>query len=240
MAKIWFAVLLFCVSLTLTAKPKMVLSAKHLTGAFYVYTTWKPIDGKPYPSNGMYIVTSQGIVIIDSPWDTTTVSGFITGLERQHHKKVIAAIATHFHEDRTGAFDIFRRKGIKTYSSQQTLELCKIKHDPQAEFTFQTDTIFDFGDQTMRTYYPGPGHSPDNIVLWFEKERILYGGCFIKSCQAHDLGNLSDADPQAWMTSVNNVKREFPNPRFTIPGHQDWKCKRSLDHTAKLLRQFKK
>ena len=37
------------------------------------------------------------------------------------------------------------------------------------------------GQHAFQTYYGGQGHTPDNIVIWFDKEKILYGGCLVKS-----------------------------------------------------------
>ena len=198
MAVFRFFCLFILLSLNGHAQQQQGFSIAHLKGDFYVYTTWQDIDGKPFPANGMYVVTAKGILIIDSPWDTTQAIPLLDSIEKLHHKKVIAAIATHFHNDRTGSFNIFEQRGVKTYSTCQTVRLCKEKNEPQAEYCFAADTVFEFGDHSLQTFYPGKGHAPDNIVLWFADEKILYGGCFIKSCEANSLGYLRDADIDLW------------------------------------------
>lgn len=40
------------------------LQISHLTGDLFVYTTWVPVDGAPYPSNGLYLVTKKGVVVV--------------------------------------------------------------------------------------------------------------------------------------------------------------------------------
>ncbi len=47
-------------------------------------------------------------------------------------------------------------------------------------------------------FYPGAGHTKDNVVVYFPKERILFGGCFIKDNKATGMGNIADADLAAW------------------------------------------
>ena len=185
----------------------------------------------------MYVVTAKGILIIDCPWDTTQAIPFLDSIEKRYHSKTIAAIATHFHSDRTGSFDIFHRRGIKTYSSCQTLKLCIDRREPQAQYCFSTDTSFDFGDHKVQTFYPGQGHTSDNIVLWFDDTKILYGGCFIKSCEAGDIGNVADANLNEWPQSIAKVKAHFPHPAFIIPGHQSWTSTKALDHTLTLIRK---
>lgn len=134
--------------------PAPALAITHLTGDLYVYTTYGQSGGAPYPANSMYLLTSKGAVMFDTPWDSTQ-------------------------------------------------------------------------------------YQPLNIVIWLMKDKVLYGGCFVKSTEAPDLGNLADADPAAWPASIRRVRKEFPDPAFVIPGHLDWTNRQSLLHTEKLLQQYK-
>jgi metallo-beta-lactamase class B len=215
------------------------LEIHHLAGDFYVYTTYHDINGQPFPANGLYLVTSEGVVIIDSPWDKTQIQPLLDSIKKRHNKKALLCIATHFHDDRTGGFDYFRSKGIKTYSSEQTLKFCKKNNEQQAQFTFEKDTIFNIGGYKIETFYPGRGHTKDNIVIWFEKDKILYGGCFVKSTESVRLGNLADADIHAWPKSVRKTIEKFSNPAFVIPGHQSWESNQGLQQTLQLLSEHK-
>ena len=89
-------------------------------------------------------------------------------------------------------------------------------------------------------FYPGQGHAPDNIVVWFGKQKILYGGCFIKSTEATDLGYLGDANIKAYATTLKNVQRKCPDPLFIIVSHSDWSNNSSLNHSIKLARKLKR
>lgn len=217
--------------------PKLKIT--HLTGDFYVYTTYN-LYGKEYiPSNSMYLVTTQGVILFDTPWDTTQFQPLLDSIQARHQQAAVLCIPTHFHEDRTGGLTFFQAKGIKTYSTRQTGELCRQHGKPQAAFYFDKDTVFTIGNHRFQTFYPGAGHAPDNIVIWFDQEKILYGGCFIKSTEATNLGNLSDANVQQWPKSIQQVMHRFPHPRFVIPGHDDWRNSLSLQHTLQLLRAHK-
>jgi metallo-beta-lactamase class B len=216
------------------------LEIKHLTGNFYIYTTYQQIDGQPFPANGLYLVTDEGVVMIDSPWDQAQIQPLLDSIQKRHGKKLLLCIATHYHSDRTGGFDYLKLKGIRTYSSKQTLKLCRKHNERQAQFTFEKDTVFNIGGYKIRTFYPGRGHTKDNIVVWFENDKILYGGCFIKSTQSTGLGNLADADLHAWPKSVRQTIDAFPNPAYVIPGHQGWQSNRGLQHTLQLLGEHKK
>ena len=114
-----FSSFLFCQT------PEGKLKISHLTGDYYIFTTYKSLNGTIFPANGMYVVTENGIVLIDTPWDTTQFQPFCDSILKRHNKKVILCLATHFHDDRTGGFDFFKGIGAKTYSSKQTFDLCK-------------------------------------------------------------------------------------------------------------------
>jgi metallo-beta-lactamase class B len=222
-----------------TPAPEPKLKITHLTGDFYVYTTYN-LYGKNYvPSNSMYVVTNKGVIMIDVPWDTTQYQPLLDSIKARHHKEVVLCISTHFHEDRTGGLSFLQRKGIPTWSTQQTWELCRQHNIPPAAFRIKQDTTFNIGNHPFQVFYPGPGHAPDNIVIWFDKEKVLYGGCFVKSTEATGLGNLSDANVQAWPASIHKVMNKFPNPRYVIPGHDGWQDNRSLQHTLQLLKDHK-
>jgi metallo-beta-lactamase class B len=149
-------------------------------------------------------------------------------------------ISTHFHNDRTAGLNYYKQKGIRTFTTKQTDDLSKEKNEPRAEYLIYQDTTFNLGQNSFETFYPGKGHSPDNIVIWFGKEKILYGGCFIKSTETESPGNLSDANINEWIISVKRVQAKFDKPNYIITGHQDWTSKNSLTHTLKLLKKYKR
>ncbi len=218
--------------------PNQGLTISHLTGDFYIYTTYGSYQGNPVPSNSMYLVTSKGVVLFDTPWDSTQFQPLLDSIKMKHNKTVILCVSTHFHEDRTAGLEFYKRKGIKTYTTVQTDELSKARNEKRAEFLIYKDTFFIVGQHSFQTYYGGQGHSPDNIVIWFDKEKILYGGCLVKSTKAEDLGNLSDANVKAWAATIKNIQYKFGDTNYIIPGHLDWHSNKSLTHTLNLIQEY--
>jgi metallo-beta-lactamase class B len=218
------------------AQPKLIITP--LTGDFFVYTTFNTYQGNLIPANGMYLVTENGVAVFDSPWDTTQFQPLLDSIKWRHHKKVVMCIATHSHEDRTGGLEYYRQQGIKTYTTKQTDDICKARGRKRAEYLISKDTVFRVGQYAFQTYYAGQGHTPDNIVIWFDKARVLYGGCLIKSVEASNLGNLADANVKAWGGTLLNIQHKFGEPEYIIPGHQAWTSKKSLKHTLRMVRQY--
>ena len=234
-----FLLLIVCTSEVRAQKSAGKLHIRHLTDSFYIFTTYKTYDDAKvtFPANGLYLVTSEGIVMIDCPWDTTQFQPLLDTLWTRHHKKVLMCVATHSHDDRTAALEYYRSKGIKTYTTLQTDSLSARRGEKRAEFLLTKDTLFTVGGYSFQTYYPGAGHSPDNIVVWFGAHRILHGGCLVKSTDATDLGNVKDANLKEWPESIKRIQKKFGKFNFIIPGHYSWESRNALQHTLKLLEQ---
>lgn len=213
------------------------LQISQLTGDFYIFTTFQTYKNTKVPANGMYVVTGEGVVIIDPPWDKTQTEPLLEHIKTKHGKKVIMSFSTHFHEDRTNGIELLKSKGVKTYTTTKTDELSQKNGYERAEFLLEKDKSFKVGQYKFQTFYPGEGHSPDNIVIWFPKEKILHGGCFIKSTEADDIGNLSHSNINEWSNSIKKVQKKFKNPKYIIPGHGGWDSTDSLNHTLKLIKE---
>ena len=229
--------LIFTTSIVFAQEEKLKIS--HLTGDFYVYTTYNLYKGNPVPANGLYVVTNDGVIMIDSPWDTTQFQPLLDSIRVKHQKNVTLCIATHFHDDRTAGLAYYKQRGIKTYTTKQTDELSKTRGMKRAEFLITNDTTFTVGQHSFQTIYPGPGHAPDNIVIWFAQAKVLYGGCLIKSTDDTSLGNLGDANIKKYAATLRNVQSLCKKPKYIIPGHSGWESVKSLEHTLKMAEKLK-
>ena len=203
-----------------TKEAKLKITA--LTGDFYIYTTYNLYQGNPLPANGMYLLTNDGVVMFDTPWDTTQFQPLLDSIKLKHNKKVILCIATHWHSDRTEGLEYYKQQGISTYTTLLTDEWSKKNNKKRAEFLMTKDTVFNIGQYSFETYYPGEGHTADNIIIWFSKEKILYGGCLIKGAYAKDLGYLGDGNVEEYKTTLERVQQKCPAPQFIIISHSDW------------------
>jgi len=216
------------------------LKIAHLTGDFYIYTTYNTYQESQVPANGMYLVTNNGVVMFDTPWDTTQFKPLLDSIKLKHNKNVAMCFATHWHSDKTAGLEYYRQLGIKTYTTVLTDELSKNNNKKRAEFLMANDTVFNVGQYFFETYYPGQGHTEDNIVIWFKKEKILYGGCLIKGADAEDLGYLGDGNVTEYASTLKNVQRKYRKPKFIIIAHSDWKNINSLKHSLMMAKKLKK
>ncbi|MFC4262656.1 BlaB/IND/MUS family subclass B1 metallo-beta-lactamase [Ferruginibacter yonginensis] len=216
------------------------LKISKLTGDFYIYTTYNTYEGNKIPANGMYVVTNDGVILFDTPWDSTQFQPLLDSIKWRHNKNVLMCIATHWHSDRTDGLEFYKQQGIKTYTTISTDQLSKQNGKKRAAFLIENDTTYTVGQYSFETYYPGEGHTVDNIVIWFKNEKILYGGCLIKGADATDLGFLGDGNVLEYETTLKHVQRTFKNPTYIIVSHHDWNSTKSLKHSILLAKKLKK
>jgi metallo-beta-lactamase class B len=216
------------------------LSIAHLIGDFYIYTTYNTYQESKVPANGMYLVTTGGVVMFDTPWDTTQFQPLLDSIKLKHNKNVMMCFATHWHSDKTAGLEYYKQQGIKTFTTTLTDELSKKNNKKRAEFLMTKDTVFTIGHYSFETYYPGQGHTEDNIIIWFKKEKILYGGCLIKGADDENLGYLDDGNKTAYESTLKKVQKKCRKPKFIIVAHSDWRNINSLQHSIEMAKELKK
>src|SRR5699024_5350859 len=130
--------------------------------------------------------------------------------------------------------DVIRSHNIPSISGRLTVkEAIQNRHTSPGK-SFRTDTLLTYGNSSLEAYYPGPGHTIDNTVIYLNDKDILYGGCFIKNASATSLGNTKDASITEWPNSLRKVKQRYPDRKMVIPGHGSWKPG-AIENTLNLL-----
>lgn len=218
-------------------KPKLVVTP--LNDRVYVHTTYGVYQNKSIPSNGLIIKTNAGIVLVDTGWDTESDTDNTRQLLRwvadSLRQPIRLCIVTHAHEDRVGGISELRKAGVRVISTPLTAQKSVKLGYLAPDGILPNDTTFTVGQEPIRCYFPGEGHTSDNIVVWLPKQQILHGGCFVKSVAAFGMGNLADANLSEWATSVRRVMGQFGTAKIVVPGHEEWGDTKSLEHTLRLL-----
>ncbi|GAA4409310.1 BcII family subclass B1 metallo-beta-lactamase [Nibrella viscosa] len=218
-------------------KPKLVVTP--LTDRVFVHTTYGIYQNAAIPSNGLIINTSDGVVLVDTGWDTPkdtdNTRQLLQWVADNLHQPVRFCIATHFHDDRVGGISELQKAGVRVISTPLTAQKSVQEGYPSPDPILPADTTFTIGQVPIRCYFPGEGHTSDNIVVWLPSEQILHGGCFVKSVAAFGMGNVADANLNEWANSVRRVIREFSSAKVVVPGHEEWGDTKALEHTLHLL-----
>lgn len=220
-----------------SSKPKLIVTP--LNDQVYVHTSFGIYQKAAIPANGLIIKTKEGIVLVDTGWDTKDDTDNTRQLLRwvadSLHQPVLFCIVTHAHEDRVGGISELRKAGVRVISTPLTAQKSVKLGYEAPEGILPADTTFTVGQLPIRCYFPGEGHTSDNIVVWLPDQQILHGGCFVKSVAAFGMGNLADANLKEWGNSVRRVMNQFGTAKLVIPGHEEWGDTKALQHTLQLL-----
>ncbi len=218
----------------------------------------------PWPGNSMVVVMkSSDLVLVDTPYTPEATREVLEWVETQLGKREITAINTGFHYDNLGGNSYLIEQGIPVYGSELTVKLLEERGEemramtldwlqsPQYQryykahealsyvapthlFNLEEGLHLEFGDEIVQVYYPGPSHAPDNVVVYFPSQKVLFGTCMIIG--GDKVGNTSDADLDAWPESVRNLTRfDFD---LLVPGHGNRIDPGLLEHTVDLLTNF--
>lgn len=196
-----------------------------------------PLSTGPFPANGLVITTVDGALLIDTPWTEAQTARLLDWVEQDLGLPVVGVVATHFHQDRLGGLAVVHRRGITSYGNVKTAKLVDRGAFEAPQRLFRNHKTLRFGGRKIELFFPGAGHSPDNIVVWLPQEKILYGGCLLKSASSQGLGFLGNADLAHWPIAVRKVDRRYPQAILVVPGHQEPDGRKAIENTLRLLAQ---
>jgi glyoxylase-like metal-dependent hydrolase (beta-lactamase superfamily II) len=216
----------------------------------------------PWPANSMVVaMENTDLVLVDTPYTPEATQEVLNWLEARFGQRKIIAINTGFHVDNLGGNSALIEAGIPVYGPDVTARLIEERGEqtravmldwlkepryqryyeaheklsylaPTHPFALNDGLEIPFGDEVVQVYYPGPSHSPDNVVVYFPRQKVLFGGCMVLA--GDKVGNTSDADLVEWPQSVQKLSQfDF---EVLVPGHGDRLDPGLIEHTLNLLK----
>jgi metallo-beta-lactamase class B len=213
------------------------VTVRPLGEGVWVYTTYfdVPESGR-VGANGLVVISDQEAALINLPWTDEQTAALFDWIEEKQGATVKAVVPTHFHQDCMGGLAEAHRRGATSYGLDKTIALARRDHLPVPQSPFQLRTAIHCGTSMILVTYPGIGHTTDNVVAWLPKQKILFGGCLVKSLDAQSLGNTSDGDLMAFPVTLKKIKAAYQNAKIVVPGHGDWGGLELVDHTLRLCK----
>lgn len=231
-----FVLLYSCV---VTCQAQYDIKLHQVDSNIYLYTSYGDVGNyKNIDANAVIVVSRDEVILFDTPWDTRQAEQLLEFIHEDLKKEIKLCIITHAHVDRIGSIETMHKNSIPTLCYYLTAEQAPVHGHPVPHLQFyKPDTTVQCGNLDITAYYPGAGHTIDNIVLYIPSKSLLYGGCFIKSGFSNSIGNIEDADVAAWPESIVRMQDKFEpgNIRMVIPGHGSWESDKAIENTLRLL-----
>lgn len=208
-----------------------------LASNVWVHTSYSTYQGALVPSHGLVVATKEGAVLVDTGWGNQPTEQLLAWVKTNLKQPVKVCVPTHWHDDKIGGMKAVQQQGVPVMTSELTAILAAENGKGTPDITFATDTAFTIGGQRFEVYFPGGGHTLDNVVVYLPQQKILFGGCLVKDLQATTLGNTADADLKSWPFAIQNLQQRYPKAKTVVPSHGPWGDKALLAHTLELLQK---
>lgn len=203
------------------------------------------VETENFGSNNTMIITSEGIVLIDSPYKPTDAVKWQHEAEKRG--EIIYLINTDHHPDHTcGNFflggEVIAHEGTRKrlIKNPPNIELLEYFDPPgipllSEEYSWRLPTItikdsmnLYLGDVTLEIFHL-KGHTSNNIMVYIPKQKILISGDNVNN------GGLPSFDEQ----SIIEQRKTFEiikdmDIEILIPGHGDVGTKKMVDEYSRL------
>lgn len=224
------------------------LEVSPLAEGVWMHTTWRVIGGARIPSHGLVVVEDTTVTLIDTAWGNPETELLLEWIDSRFGRPVARTIVTHFHEDRMGGLPALRDRSIPALLSARTVALAQALRSARVDEAADEDlgplpepfAELEAGSAVqvgpVEVFYPGPGHTRDNLVVWVPEAGVLFGGCAVRPGESSGLGNTEDADLERWAGSIQAVLDRYGEARVVVPSHGAPGGTELLTHTIDVVR----
>ncbi|MDQ9170158.1 MBL fold metallo-hydrolase [Oxalobacteraceae bacterium R-40] len=194
---------------------------------------------KGFMSNAGFVVTSDGVVVFDALATPVLGKAMLKAIREITAKPVKHVFISHYHADHFYGLQPFKAQGAKiwahenertTLNSDFTLERLKqrrtdlypwvnddtrlIPADQWLQFKDKKSIPFKLGTTSFRVIDASGAHSPGDIMLFVEEQRVLFSGDLFFTGRIPFVG---DANSKSWLETLGHMLET--NPLMVVPGH---------------------
>jgi glyoxylase-like metal-dependent hydrolase (beta-lactamase superfamily II) len=199
-------------------------------------------------SNAGFVVTDDGVVVIDALGSPALASELIAEIRRITAQPIRYVIVTHFHADHIYGLQAFKAAGATIIAHPAGREYlnsdaARRKMETSREDLFpwideqtqllgadrwldQDDTRLQVGSTEFRIRHVGPAHTPEDLVVFVPKRGVLFCGDLMFRGRIPFVGQ---ADSRQWIDSLTRLI-DF-DARLVLPGHGPVSTEPVLDLT---------
>jgi len=200
--------------------------------------------------NSLVYIGPEYVTIIGATWCPASAEALRDSIAKITDKPILEIINTNYHPDRAGGNPYWQSIGCEIHATEKTNQLMKSDWVSICAFTRRSNPDFPeiplvlptrihngnfkLQEGKIEVLYLGSSHTEDGVFVYFPDEKLLYGGCILKSF----LGNLEQANLQEYPETLQKLKKLNLEIVTIIAGHgQPIHDKSLIDQTLKLLEE---
>ena len=186
-------------------------------------------------SNAGFIVTPQGVVVIDGLGSPALAEELVAAVRRVTPLPIRHVIVTHYHADHIYGLQVFKDLGatviahragldyLNSDTAQRRLVASREELYPwvdertrlvPADRWLEADTVLDLGGDKLHIRHAGPAHTPEDLVVYAERSQVLFAGDLVFRGRIPFVGQ---ADSRGWIDALSGLIAL--QPRTIVPGH---------------------
>ena len=182
------------------AQAVQAVQAQHVAGgAWFVQgeAALGSVANRNYISNAGFIVTSAGVVVVDALGSPALAKELLAAIRRVTAQPVRYVIVTHYHADHIYGLQVFKDLGatviahregqdyLNSDTAQRRLVASREALFPwidertrlvTADRWLDADTELQVGDERLLIRHAGPAHTPEDLVVYAERAKVLFAG----------------------------------------------------------------
>jgi metallo-beta-lactamase class B len=246
-AAMTLAILLSCLSLTAWGSEPIPsqhdksinlsedVTVEEISPGIWLHTTYSYMKGYgKVGANGLIVINGQIATMIDLPWTDKQTGILFDWVRDKQHANIQTVVPTHSHDDCAGGLAEAHRRSADSWAFIETIEKLKKEKKAVPKKGFTKAKRLECGDIIIELAYLGGGHTTDNIVAWIPSQKILFGGCLVKSLDAKNLGNTNEADLHNYPKTLKTVLQKYADAKVVVPGHGKPGNLQLVKHTIEL------
>jgi len=186
-------------------------------------------------SNAAFVVTPAGVVVIDALGSPALAERLLLEIRKLTSQPVTHVIVTHYHADHIYGLQAFRKQGARIVAHRSALEYLNSETARQRLETSRTelapwvdaqtvlvsadewidgDKTLSVGGTSFVIRHVGPSHTPEDLVVYLPKEKVLFAGDLVFRNRIPFVGQ---ADSGRWIQALD-VLLTF-DATTIVPGH---------------------
>jgi glyoxylase-like metal-dependent hydrolase (beta-lactamase superfamily II) len=194
---------------------------------------------RAFNSNAAFVVTADGVVVFDALGTPALGTALKTAIAQVTAQPIRIVIVSHFHADHFYGLQSLKDAGARIWGHEKGKEALGsplaherleqrqrdlapdvgqdtrlIGADRWLEFAGRKELRFEHGGVRFRLIDVSGAHSPEDIMLWVDNDRVLLAGDLYFSGRIPFVGN---ADSRAWLAAMDVIAPLAP--ALVIPGH---------------------